>query len=116
MSNNFIATKVSIQIRRNLEYRNKALAKLALLGFAFGSVCEEGQTPNVPMWVGIKLSFKMCGGKIFENLLGRLECRKSQLGLCQGTVKLSVELRSSVVVVSFFTLAGNGSGLKEVAI
>jgi len=62
MSNNFIATKVSIQFRRNLECRNKAVAKLALLGFAFGSACAMEQTPKVPMWVGIKLFFKMCGG------------------------------------------------------
>jgi hypothetical protein len=62
MSNNFIATKVSIQFRRNLECRNKAVAKLALLGFAFGSACAVGQTPNVPMWEGIKLFFKMFGG------------------------------------------------------
>ena len=55
MSNNFIATKVSIQFRRNLEKRNKALAKLALLGFAVRSACAVGQTPNVPMWAGIKL-------------------------------------------------------------
>lgn len=40
-------------------------AKLALLGFAFVSDCVVGQTPNVPMWAGIKLFFKMCGGKIF---------------------------------------------------
>jgi hypothetical protein len=66
MSNNFIATKVSIQFRRNLECRNKAVAKLALLGFAFVSACAVGQTPNVPMWGGIKLFFKMCGGKIFK--------------------------------------------------
>jgi len=66
MSNNFIGTKVSIQFRRNLECRNKALAKLALLGFARVSACEEGQTPNVPMRAGIKLFFKMCGGKIFK--------------------------------------------------
>jgi hypothetical protein len=40
-------------------------AKLALLGFAFVSACAVGQTPNVPMWGGIKLFFKMCGGKFF---------------------------------------------------
>jgi len=68
--------------------------KLALLGFAFGSACAVGQTPNVPMWAGIKLFFKMCGGKIFKNHLGRIECRKSQIGLCQATAKLSVELGS----------------------
>jgi hypothetical protein len=42
---------------------NKALAKLALWGFVFVSACAVGQTPNVPMWVGIKLFFKMCGGE-----------------------------------------------------
>ncbi len=30
-----------------------------------GSARAVGQTPNVPMRVGIKLFFKMCGGKIF---------------------------------------------------
>jgi len=40
-------------------------AKLALLEFARVSACAVGQTPNVPMWVGIKLFFKMCGGKKF---------------------------------------------------
>jgi hypothetical protein len=40
-------------------------AKLALLGFAFVSACAVGQTPNVAMWLGIKLFFKMCGGKNF---------------------------------------------------
>jgi len=40
--------------------------------------------------------------------LGRLECRKSQVGLCQGTAKLFVELRSSVGgCVGRPTLAGN---------
>jgi hypothetical protein len=29
--------------------------ELALLGFAFVLVCGKGQTPNVPMRVGIKL-------------------------------------------------------------
>ena len=42
--------------------------KLALLGFACVSACVKGQTPNVPMWAGIKLFFKMCGGKIFKTL------------------------------------------------
>ena len=45
---------------------NKAQEKLALLGFAFVSACVVGQTPNVPMCAGIKLFFKMCGGKIFK--------------------------------------------------
>ena len=78
MSNNFIATKVSIQFRRNLECRNKAVAKLALLGFAFVSACAVGQPPNVPMWVGIKLFFKSAVGKFFKTLRW-LECR--QMGL-----------------------------------
>jgi len=43
--------------------------KLALLGSACGSACEVGQTPNVPMWAGIKLFFKMCGGKIFKTIV-----------------------------------------------
>ena len=78
MSNNFIATKVSIQFRRNLECPNKAVAKLALLGFAFGSACAVGQTQNVPMWVGIKLFFKSAVGNFFKTLRW-LECR--QMGL-----------------------------------
>jgi hypothetical protein len=75
MSNNFIATKVIIQFRRNLEFRNKAVAKLAILGFAFLSAYALGKTPNLPMWAGIKIFFKIFGWKIFKTLFW-LACRK----------------------------------------
>jgi len=68
MSNNFIATKVRIQFGRNLECWDKAYEKLALLGFACGSACAVGQTPNVPMWASIKLFFKMCYLKNFKTI------------------------------------------------
>jgi len=41
------------------------VGKIGSFGVCFGSGCALGQTPNVPMWVGIKLFFKMCGGKNF---------------------------------------------------
>jgi len=37
-----------------------------------------GQTPNVPMWAGKKIFFKMCGGKIFKT---------SWVGLSVGKVR-----------------------------
>ena len=43
-----------------------------------GSARAVGQTPNVPMWVGIKLFFKSAVGKFFKTLRW-LECR--QMGL-----------------------------------
>ena len=58
----------------------------------------------------VKLFFKCAVGK-FLNPSGRLECRQGQVGLCQGTAKLS-----AVFGCPFFgcvgrpTLAGNGSG------
>jgi len=57
--------------------------------------------------------FKGAVGK-FLKPFGRLECRESQVGLCQGTAKLSVELRSFVDGrVGRPTLAGNVFGLGE---
>jgi hypothetical protein len=41
------------------------VGKIGSFGVCCGSGREVGQTPNVPMWAGIKLFFKMCGGKIF---------------------------------------------------
>jgi hypothetical protein len=58
--------------------------------------------------VWVKLFFKCAVGK-FLNPSGRLECRQGQVGLCQGTAKLS-----AVFSCPFFgcvgrsTLAGNG--------
>jgi len=39
--------------------------KIGSFGVCFGLGRVVGQTPNVPMWAGIKLFFKMCGGKNF---------------------------------------------------
>jgi len=41
------------------------VGKIGSFGVCCGSGRAVGQTPNVPMWAGIKLFFKMCGGKNF---------------------------------------------------
>jgi len=41
------------------------VGKIGSFGVCGGSGCGVRQTPNVPMWAGIKIFFKMCGGKNF---------------------------------------------------
>jgi hypothetical protein len=62
-----IVTKKVLKVFNKLSLLSGS-AKLALLGFAFESARVFGQTPNVPKCVGIKLFFKMCGGKNFKNI------------------------------------------------
>jgi hypothetical protein len=80
---------------------------LALLGFAFVSACEAGQTPNVPMWGGVKLFFKMCGGKIFKTFWAGLSVGKVR-SVCVSLQRNCLPSYGHLlVVVSFSTLAGN---------
>jgi hypothetical protein len=79
---------------------------LALLGFAFVSACEAGQTPNVPMWGGVKLFFKMCGGKIFKTFWAGLSVGKVR-SVCVSLQRNCLPSYGHLlVVVSFSTLAG----------
>jgi hypothetical protein len=86
--------------------------EIGSFGVCFMSVGVVGQTPNVPMWAGIKLFFKMCDGKNFKTI---------SVGLRVGKVRWFVARSSTfafrvclMVVVSVFTLAGNVLQLQEV--
>ena len=78
----------------------------------------EGWQPkaNVPLWVGIKLFFKMCGGENKKYRSVGNECRLTRCpfviwSVCCSPVKMVyfflVYSRLFVVVVSSFTLAYN---------
>jgi len=84
------------------------VGKIGSIGGGCDSGCAVGQTPNVPMWAGIKLFLKMCGGKIFKNLLVRLRVSAKSGRL----VSSYSEIVCRVLVVfwwscRFSTLAGN---------
>jgi hypothetical protein len=53
---------------KKVKFFSTFLLRVGKIG-SFGVCCVSGravgQTPNVPMWAGIKLFFKMCGGKNF---------------------------------------------------
>jgi hypothetical protein len=61
----------------------------------------------VPMWGGVKLFFKMCGGKIFKTFWAGLSVGKVR-SVCVSLQRNCLPSYGHLlVVVSFSTLAGN---------
>ena len=75
-----------------------------------------GQTPNVPMWAGIKLFFKMCGGKIFKTFWVGLSVGKVRsVSSLQRTVSCSKSAQFFVAVcVKLPTSLSTKNGLPTV--